>query len=194
MAFAFKRLVLFTSIAAALAADKEPPFHPPAAAALPHHVTNSQLTIGVEPYVSGDKLKAPFGKLVPYQYGVLPVLVCLQNDSGQTITLKGLQAEYVGPNGDRVRATAASEVKYARAPSRPAVPSGPISMIKHKNPLDTWEIEGRALSAEMLPAGATAFGFLYFETGIQRGATLYLSGIAEAKTGKELLFFEIPIE
>lgn len=151
------------------------------------------MTIGAEPYVSGDKLKAPFGKLVPYQYGVLPVLVCLQNDSGQTITLKGMQAEYVGPNGDRVRATAASDVKFARAPSRPMVVPGPIS-IKRKNPLDTWEIEGRALSAEMLPAGASAYGFLYFETGVQRGATLYLSGIAEAKTGKELLFFEIPIE
>ena len=193
MPFVFKRLALFMSIAAALAADKEPPFHPPAAAALPHHLTNSQVTIGAEPYVSGDKLKAPFGKLVPYQYGVLPVLVCLQNDSGQTITLKGMQAEYVGPNGDRVRATAASDVKFARAPSRPMVVPGPIS-IKRKNPLDTWEIEGRALSAEMLPAGASAYGFLYFETGVQRGATLYLSGIAEAKTGKELLFFEIPIE
>lgn len=193
MAFAFKRLVLFTSIAAALAADKETPFHPPAAAALPHHVTNSQLTIGADPYVSGDKLKAPFGKLVPYQYGVLPVLVSLQNDTGQTISLSHMQAEYVGPNGDRVKATAASDVKYARGSSRPVVVPGPIS-IKRKNPLDTWEIEGRALSAEMLPAGASAFGFLYFETGIQRGSTLYLSGIAEAKTGKELLFFEIPLE
>ena len=193
MAFAFKRLVLLTSIAAALAADKETPFKPPPAGALPHHVTNSKLTIGAEAYVSGDKLKAPFGKLVPYQYGVLPVLVCLQNDGEETISLSKMEAEYVGPNGDRVKATPASEVKFARAPSRPVVVPGPIS-VKRKNPLDTWEIEGRALSAAMLPAGASAFGFLYFETGIQRGSTLYLSGISEAKTGKELLFFEIPID
>jgi len=193
MAFAFKRLVLLTSIAAALAADKETPFRPPGAAALPHHVTNSQLTIGVDPYVSGDKLKAPFGKLVPYQYGVLPILVSIQNDSGQTISLKNMQAEYFSPYGDRVRATPASEVKFAHGPSRPTTVTGPIA-IKHKNPLDVWEIEGRGLAAEMITPGSSAFGFLYFMTGIQRGATLYLSGIAEAKTGKEVLFFEIPVE
>ena len=46
----------------------------------------------------------------------------------------------------------------------------------------------------MLPAGQTASGFFYFQTGLQRGATLYLSGLAEAGTGQELFYYEIPLE
>jgi hypothetical protein len=46
----------------------------------------------------------------------------------------------------------------------------------------------------MLPPGQSASGCLYFQTGLQRGASLYLSGITEAGTGKELLYFEIPLE
>jgi hypothetical protein len=46
----------------------------------------------------------------------------------------------------------------------------------------------------MIPPGNSAYGFVYFQTGIQKGATIYLSGITEAASGKELLFFEIPLQ
>ena len=68
-----------------------------------------------------------------------------------------------------------------------------IHVSRDKNPLNAWEIEGRAFSAEMIPPGNSAYGFLYFQTGIQKGSTLYLSGLKEAGTGQELLFFEIPL-
>ena len=45
----------------------------------------------------------------------------------------------------------------------------------------------------MLPPGQTASGFFYFQTGLQRGATLYLNGLSEAATGKEILYFELPL-
>ena len=45
----------------------------------------------------------------------------------------------------------------------------------------------------MIPPGQSAFGFLYFQTEIQVGATIYLNGMSEAGTGKELLFFEVPL-
>src|SRR5579883_2139727 len=104
MPLIFKRLALLMSIAAMCApdnaaADKEPPFRPPAAADLPHHQTNDKVTIAVDAYVSGEKMKAAFGKLIPYQYGVLPVLVAFQNDSGATIQIKNMRAEYVLPDG-----------------------------------------------------------------------------------------------
>jgi hypothetical protein len=89
-------------------------------------------------------------------------------------------------------------VKYLRGASRPGMISGPpgmgVKVLSKKNPLDVWEIEGRAFAAKMLPAGQTASGFFYFATGIQRGSTLYLSGITEAGTGKELFYFEIPLQ
>jgi hypothetical protein len=191
----FKRLALLMSIAAAFGADKDrAAFRPPPATGLDHRQTNAQVTIGVDSYVAPDKVKAAFGKLNPYQYGVLPVLVVIQNDSGKTIRLDKLKAEYVGPNGDRVEATPAKDVRYLRGPNRPSVVPGPIGKISSKkNPLDAWEIEGRALAAQMLPAGQSASGFLYFQTGLQRGATIYLSGLTEAATGTELLYFEIPL-
>jgi hypothetical protein len=98
-----------------------------------------------------------------------------------------------------VEATPASEVRYLRGPDRPKiVQGGPPGIGKigrdKKNPLNAWEIEGRAFAAKMLPAGQTASGFFYFQTGLQRGATLYLSGLADASSGQELFYFEIPLE
>jgi len=197
MPFVFKRLALLMSIAAAFAADKTPPpFKPGPPDSLPHHQTNDKLTIGAEPYESGEKVKIAFGKVDPYQYGVLPVLVVIQNDTGKAISVDHLRAEYVGPNHDRVYATAAKDVRYLRGPQRPNVIDGPVGKVKvlaKKNPLDAWEIEGRAFTAQMLPAGNTASGFLYFQTGLERGATIYITGLAEAATSKELLFFELPL-
>jgi hypothetical protein len=196
MPFVFKRLALFMSIAAAFAADKEQAFHAPAAANMAHRQTINQVTVGVETYVAGDKVRAAFGKLTPYDYGVLPVLVVIQNDSRESIRLDQMNAEYVGPRGSRVTATPAGDVRFAKAPHRPdlgAAPPMPIP-IKKKNPLGEWEIEGRALAAQMVAPGQTASGFLYFQTQLQNGATIYLSGLTEARSGKELFYFEIPVE
>ncbi len=198
MTLTLKRLVLFLSITAAFAADKETPFRPAPAASYDHHQANNQVTIGVDTYHTPDKAKTAFGKVNPYDYGVLPVLVVIQNDSSQTIRLDRLKAEYQGPNRERVEATPANQVRYLKPPEKPGIAPGPMGQIKalknKKNPLAEWAIEGRALSAQLLPAGQTASGFLYFQTGLQSGSTLYLSGLTEAQSGKELLFFEIPLK
>jgi hypothetical protein len=197
MPFVFKRLALFMSIAAAFAADKEAPFRAAPAASYPHHQTNGAITIGADPYASGEKIKAAFGKIDPYQLGVLPVLVVIQNDGKEAIRLNRIKVEYVGPGNQRVEATPAKDVRYLRGPDRPAVASGPLGRVaikSKKNPLDAWEIEGRSFAAQMLPAGQAASGFFYFQTGLQTGSTVYVSGLTEAGTGKELFYFEIPLQ
>ena len=199
MPFVFKRLALVLSIAAVYAADKDaPPFKPGPAASYANHQTNAQITIAVEPYVTEDKVKAAFGKLNPYQYGILPVLVVIQNDSGKTIKLDRLRSEYVDPSRDRVDATPAREVRYLRPPQRPNVITGPAGIPKvlktKKNPFDAWEIEGRAFAATMLPTGQSASGFFYFQTEVRHGSTIYLSGLSEAGTGRDLFYFEIPLQ
>jgi hypothetical protein len=193
MPFIFKRLALLMSIAAAFAADKTS-FQAPAASGMPHRQTTDRLTIGVDAYDSGAKVHLAFGKLSPGEYGILPVLVVMQNDSARAIQLRSLRVEYVGPHGDRVVATPANEVKYAVGPDPLAGQrrAGPIQIHK-KNPLDVGEIEGRAFTAQMLPAGNTASGFFYFNAELQPGATLYVSGLAEAGSGRELVYFEIPL-
>ena len=151
----------------------------------------------MQPYFNDEDTRPVFGKHNPYTYGVLPVLVVIQNDSAKTIKLQSLQAEWVAPGGDKVEATPAKDVRYLTAPGRPnAIPGPPGTtpkVIGHKNPLDTWEIEGRAFAAQVLPPGQSASGFFYFQTGYQRRASLYLSGLREADSGRELLYFEIPI-
>jgi hypothetical protein len=197
MPFVFKRLALLLSIAAAFAADKQTPFQVGPAASFANHQTNDKVTMGADPYVVGEKVKVAFGKVDPYQYGILPVLVVIQNDSNAAIKLNGMHAEYVGPNGDRVDATPAREVRYAKGPRRPGVIGGPAGaapkILGKKNPLDAWEIEGRAFAAQMLIPGQSASGFLYFETGLQRGATIYIRGMRDAATDNELIFFELPL-
>ena len=179
------------------AADKETPFKAQPAASYTAHQTNQQITIGVDPYTNTDELKIAFGKLDPNEYGVLPVLVVIQNDSAQTIRLSGMKVQYFGPNRERIDATPARDVRYLRPPQRPNMIGGPGTKIKvlkpKKNPLDAWEIEGRAFAAQMLPPGNSANGFFYFQTPLQPGATIYLSGMSEAGTDKEILYFEIPL-
>jgi hypothetical protein len=192
MPFVFKRLALLMSIAAAFAADKPTPFRADPAASYPHHQTAEGVTIGADAYAAGEKLKTAFGKLDPNQYGILPVLVVIQNDTGKTIRLDRLKAAYTAPGGNRIDATPASEVKFANPAERPSVT--PLGIKSKKNPLAAWEIEGRALAAQTVAPGQSAFGFLYFQTAIQSGSTIYLNGLTEAGSGKELLYFEIPLK
>jgi hypothetical protein len=203
MPFVFKRLALLTSIAAAFAgnnlqaADKEARFEARPAASYAARQTASQVTIGADVYVSDEKAKPVFGKHNPYDYGILPVLVVIQNDSAKTIRLDEIKVEYVAPDQSKVDATPAGEVRYAQGPRRPNVISGPTGqtkITKRKNPLDAWAIEGRAFAAKMIPAGQSASGFFYFQTGFQRRSSLYITGLREADTGKELFYFEIPLE
>ena len=198
MPFVFKRLVLLLSISAAFGADKETPFQASPAAGYASHQSNAQITIGVDPYVTAEKVKVAFGKLDPSAYGVLPVLVVIQNDSRKAIKVDRVKAEYVGPNHERVDATPAKDVRYLEPPKRPGVVTGPGGMTKvlktKKNPLAEWEIEGRAFTAQMLPPGQSASGFFYFQAGLEKNATIYLSGITEAATGNEILYFELALK
>ena len=203
MPFVFKRLALILSIAALAAAQSKPPkdaaaFKAGEAASFAAHQTNDKVTIGVEPYDHGDKVAVAFGKLNPYEYGILPVLVVIQNDSDKSIRLDHIKAEYSGPGSrDRVDATPAKDVRYLKSADRPLAmpgPGGRVKVLKTKNPLNAWEIEGRAFSAQMLPPGQSASGFFYFQTGLQKDATIYIAGLTEAQSGKELLFFELPLK
>lgn len=198
MPFIFKRLALVLSITAAFAADKDlASFRPAPADSYAHKQTNAPVTIAVDPFNSEDKAKTAFGKVDLYRFGILPVLVVMQNDSDKAIRLDNLKVEYVGPNGNHVESTPPAEIRYLKGPTRPDVVIGPKSPVpgrSKKNPLKGWEVEGRAFSAKMLPPNQNASGFVYFQTGLQRGATIYVSGLTDAASGKELFYFEIPLE
>jgi hypothetical protein len=191
-------LIVLLSIAAAVADDKDKAhFSAAPAASYPGHQTLDQITIAAVPFLTEEQAKTAFGKVNPYKYGVIPILVVLQNDTGKALRLD-LHAEFVDPGGRHVDATPASDVIYVGSdPKRPRIPGAspiPLPSRNKKGPLNTSEIEVRAFSAKMLPVGESAFGFFYFQTENIPGSKLYLTGLKDAASGKDYFYFEIPLD
>jgi hypothetical protein len=193
-----KCLILILSIAAAQGGDKDKDkggFRVGPASSYPNKQTSDKVTIAAMPYHTADQTREVFGKVNPYEHGVLPVLLIIQNDSGKTIKLDTMELEYITPERSHVEATPAKDVPYLEGPKRPNVGGGPLPVplprSKKRGKLDIWEIEGRAFAAKMLPPGESAHGFVYFQTGYRKDSKLYVKGIREAGTDRELLYFEI---
>jgi len=165
----------------------------------PHRQTSEKVTIAAQPFLTDDETKEAFGKLNPWRYGVLPVLVVIQNDGKDTLRLDRMKVSYVLPDNTRIEATPASDVKYARgakAPKNLPSPSIPGLHIGQggKNPLAAWEVEGRAFAAKVLPPGQSASGFFYFQTpDTSAAASIYIDGLTNAVSGSQLYYFEIPL-
>jgi hypothetical protein len=196
MPFILKRLVLFTSIAVAFAADKPADFKASPAASYPSKQTVSQITIAADPYLSEEKQKTAFGKVKLTDYDVTPILIVIQNDGDKAIKLDRMKVQLSGPDHKAIDSTPPAEVRYLNPVGRPKAIQGPgtkVAVIHKKNPLNEWEIEGRAFAAQMLAPGQSAYGFFYFQTGMHGENTVVVNGLYEAASGKELLFFEIPV-
>jgi hypothetical protein len=189
-------LGLTASISTAPALDKEKKFSPPPLTSINTKTTNDGVTVAAFAYTTDEQAKPAFGKLNPYEHGVLPVLMVIQNDTQRAIRLDRMTVEYIDRNRERIENTPASEVPYAKGPRKPNIGPGPIPgiNIKKKNPLAAEEIEMRAWAAKMLPPGEMAYGFVYFRTGHRPGAKLYVTGMQEAGSGKELFYFEVPLD
>ena len=193
-------LGLVASIPVAYGVDKEgdkAKFTPPAIESISNQ-TNEAVTVAAAAYIRESDAKAAFGKLNPYEHGVLPVLVMIRNAGKGTIRLSTMKVEYVDVNRDRIEPTPASDVRYAnKGPRRPNMNPGPIPGVRlggRKNPLENEAIEIRAFTAKMLPPGESAHGFIYFRTGHRKGAKLYVAGLQDAATGKDLFYFELPLD
>ena len=160
--------------------------------------TTDGVTIAAETYVTDEQTKTAFGKLNPWRYNILPVLVVIRNTGKDSIRLERLHFEYELPDHSKVDATPAADVKYSKGPRQPKIGQGPlpggIRVGGSKNPLNVPEIETRAFAAKILPPGESASGFVYFETDVEsQGASLYITGLQNAATGKELYYFEIAL-
>jgi hypothetical protein len=191
-------LIVLMSIATAAAADKKPPFTPGKASSYPNHLTQDKITIAAIPYTSEDQAASAFGKVNPYKYGILPVLVVLQNDTGKALKLN-LEAKFIGGEAHDLEAMPATDVVLFNGGRRgsyqvPTPRPFPLPQKNNKGPLNTPEIEGKAFNAHLVPIGESVHGFFYFEAQNAPDSRIYLSGIKEADTGKEFFFFEVPLE
>jgi hypothetical protein len=191
-------IALFATLAFASAADRDVRFAPGRAASYPTKQTNDKITVAAVPYVTEEQVKSAFGKLDPNKYGVLPVLVVIQNDSGQALKMDEIKVEYILPDRSKVEATPPKDVPYLSGLRKPSIqnsplPTGSPRVSRKKNPLADAQIEVRAFAARMLPPGEQASGFFYFQTVNRRNSKVYLTGLQEANSGKEIFYFEIPL-
>jgi hypothetical protein len=191
-------LIVLISAAVAFADKKsDGKFSPGPASSYSNKQTNDKVTIAVTAYDTEELAHMAFGKLNPNEYGVLPVLVIIQNDTDQAVKFDNLEVDYTGIDGRHVEATPASDIQTLGGAPRPKIGGGtpiPLPRRKYKNPLNTVEIEGRAFSVKILPAHDGASGFFYFQIEHRPGAKFFLTGIKQAATGKDITFFEIPID
>ena len=197
-------MVFIAAGSALLMADNkdEKKFSPGPALSYPTRQTIDHVTVAAVPYTTDEQARPAFGKHNPYDYGILPVLVILQNDTNKALTLGRLEVHYEMPDGHNVDPTPPEDVGKLRGVRNPKrVPGGGVPLPvpipaggAKKSPMSEWEIEGRAFAVRMLPPREGASGFFYFQTRHVPGARLYLSGIREAATGQELFYFEVPLD
>lgn len=173
---------------------------PGAASSYAGHQTLDKITIAAVPFVSEEQVKSAFGKVDPNKYGILPVLVVLENGTGKAIRLD-LKAEFVTADRQHREAMPPDDVVYVgtnvKRPRMVSVNPLPLPLPSRggkKGPLNVWEITGRAFAPRLLPADESASGFFYFDAGHEPGARLYLTGIRDAASGKDFFYFEVPLE
>ncbi|WP_321478294.1 hypothetical protein [uncultured Paludibaculum sp.] len=169
--------------------------HSPASS-YPSVMNIGKLKIAAVRYESDTETKQAFGKVNPNEYGVLPVLLILENVGDQTLLLDRMKVVYQYP-GNEVLPIAATDLPYLLGVKRPnsgvKYPS-PIPLPKKKNPLSAIELQTRAFAAKTIIKGDSASGFFYFETRYRKSAVIYVTGIREAITNKELFFADVPLD
>jgi hypothetical protein len=180
---------------AAFGADKDKRFAPKPASSYATKQSQGKVVVAAVPYVDEDENRDVFGKTNPYKAGVLPVLVVIENGSNEALRLD-LKVEYINGRNRHIESISPRDIFAAGpGPKRPKIGGSapPIPLPKKKNQLGSAEIAGLAFAARMVPAGESVHGFFYFNTELDPSAQLYLTGVSEARSGKELFYFEIPL-
>ena len=178
-----------------LAASDKPPFRAAPADSYPHQKAG-EITVGAKPYDKPEMIDDAFGKVDLLKYGVVPVLVVIENRGKHPIDLKTIEVNLVASDGRKAPAVGPEELFNLKKQSKPKTTINPlpkIPMPAKKNPLLKPELVTRSFTAQVIPPGDTASGFFYFEAKSEPGDTLYLSGMRDARTQQEILYFEFPL-
>jgi len=156
------------------------------------------IAMAAEPFDLPDETKLAFGpKLFPPQYGVLPVLIVIENKRPTPINAKGIRVTYRAPGEQEIDSSSAMDIRYASGPSKPKMAQAPlpvpVPLKGKKNPLAAPEFEERAFSANMIAPGDSASGFVYFLTEYHGQVTITVAGLRDAGRNQEIFFYEIPV-
>lgn len=161
------------------------------------HQSSGNVTVGAKSYNSEELTTEAFGKKTDLlKYGVLPVLVVIENKRPKALDLRDIQVSLVAADGRHAEPVNPEDLPFLASHAKPpsVKPYPPIPLPKKKNPLNTPEIVMRAFAAKMLPPGDSASGFFYFEAKPEIGDKLYLNGVRDARTQEEIIYFEFPLD
>ena len=173
-------------------------FKPKPASEYPSHQSIGKLRIAAVKFESDEETRPAFGKVNPNEHGVLPVLLILENTSDQTLLLDRMRVAFQF-TGNEIAPTPPGDLPYLIAPKRPGTgPSIPLPIPlpkrKSKNPMGGIELQTRAWSAKSLLKGESATGFFYFQARYRTSAKIYITGIREGLTGKELFYVDVGMD
>ena len=159
------------------------------------HQTSDEVTIGAKSFDTEDLTAEPFGKKTDLlKYGVLPVLVVIENKRQSTLDLRNLEVNLVAADGRHAGPVSPEDIFFlGRSTKPPRMNPVPNPLPKKRNSLNTPSIVERAFAAKMLPPGDSASGFFYFEARPEPGDKLYLNGLRDTPSGHEILYFEFPL-
>jgi hypothetical protein len=162
------------------------------------HQDSEKVTIGAKAFDTEELTAEAFGKKADLlKYGVLPVLVVIENKRDRAVNVENIQVELVATDGRHGQAISPDDVMHLGEPNRkpPKLGAGPlpVPLPRKKNPLNSLELVERAFSAKVVPANDSVSGFFYFEAHPESGDSLYVSGVRDSKTSKELLYYEFPL-
>ena len=182
-------------------AQEKARFEPRPASTYPARQTIDNVTIAVEPHEGREKIKQAFGKVDLAKLGFLPILVVIANDSERVVQLESMRVQLITGDGQKVDPVPAEEVQRSGPVKRPDLrPKSPFPGIKRgsSDPKPAWEIEARAFIAPLVPARSSAHGFFYFRLGKGpdrlTGSKLYITRLQDARTAKDLLYFEVGLD
>jgi len=192
-------------LAPLLPAADDAPFRPLPAAEYQAHQKQHEFTVAVKPYHREAEMQEAFGKVKPFKFGVLPVLVVITNDSDHALGLDGLKVRFVESGRDGLEPVSGEDLAYVNASSKPKERPSYIPQIPgigkpkvKKGPLAAEIITQREFVAPVVPPHSSASGFFYYLTGFDPDpvprSTMYITGITNLTTGEELFYFEIPLD
>ena len=161
------------------------------------HQSSDQVTVGAKPFDNEELTSVAFGKKTDLlRYGVLPVLIVVENKRDKALDLRDLEVNLVAADGRHANAVSPEDIPFLATAGKHPSQTGvrvPVPLPKKKNPLDTPALVERAFAAKLLPAGDSASGFFYFEAKSEPGDKLYVNGLKDVRSGQEITYFEFSL-
>lgn len=197
--------VLSASILAAGLMAAQDRFEAKPADKYPAKQAQRDVIVAVKPYRTEKDMKSAFGKTQPYKYGIMPILLVITNLSLHPLNLANMKVRYIDGDRTGLEPIPGEDLAYFNPKGRnqpntapPPIPGVVWRRGSKKGPLAKPEITEREFKAPVIPPETTAHGFFYYQTGNKAdpvaGASMYISGIRDMTTGKELFYFEIPLD